>query len=130
MPNQFAAAAVIYARDMLRISKFYEAIASLVVTEAEAGHVVLEANGFQLSVVAIPAHIAASVEIAEPPVRREGSPIKLIYFVASIAAAREQVAKLGGQLNSVTYEWQFQGTRVCDGHDPEGNVFQLRENSF
>lgn len=114
---------------MLRISKFYETIASFAVVEAEAGHVVLEARGFQLSVVAVPVHIAAAIEVADPPVRREGSPVKLVYFVPSITTAREQVGALGGQLNSTAHEWQFQGNRVCDGHDPEGNMFQLREAS-
>jgi len=37
------------------------------------------------------------------------------------------VAMLGGQLNSTAREWKFRDTRVCDGHDPEGNMFQLRE---
>ena len=87
MSKQVAAAAVIYAKDMLRVSKFYEAIAGLAVTEAEAGHVVLEANGFQLTVVAIPAHVAASVEVSDPPLPREGTPIKLVHFAPSISAA-------------------------------------------
>lgn len=130
MPKQVAAAAVIYAKDMLRVSKFYEAVAGLAVTEAEAGHVVLEANGFQLTVVAIPAQVAASVEVADPPLRREGTPVKLVHFAPNISAAREQVAKLGGLLDSSEREWLFQNTRVCDGHDPEGNVFQLRENAL
>ena len=126
MPN-LVAAAVIYAKDMLRISKFYETIADFAVVEAGAGHVVLEANGFQLAVVAIPTHIASAVEVADPPARREGSPVKLVYFVPGITAARERVAMLGGQLNSTAREWKFRDTRVCDGHDPEGNMFQLRE---
>jgi hypothetical protein len=24
-------------------------------------------------------------------------------------------------------EWEFEGAKVCDGYDPEGNVFQLRQ---
>jgi predicted enzyme related to lactoylglutathione lyase len=78
--------------------------------------------------VAIPANIAATVKVSDPPTRREGSPIKLVHFVQSIAAARKQTTELGGHLNSAAREWKFQGVRVCDGHDPEGNVFQLREN--
>ena len=89
MPKQVAAAAVIYAEDALRVSKFCEAIAGLAVTEEAAGHVVLEANGFQLTVVAMPAHIAAGVDVADPPHRREGTPIKLVHFASSISATRE-----------------------------------------
>jgi hypothetical protein len=30
-------------------------------------------------------------------------------------------------MNAVEREWEFEGAKVCDGHDPEGNVFQLRQ---
>jgi hypothetical protein len=26
--------------------------------------------------------------------------------------------------------WEFQGSRVCDGQDPEGNVVQFRESTL
>jgi hypothetical protein len=29
--------------------------------------------------------------------------------------------------NAVEREWEFEGAKVCDGHDPEGNVFQIRQ---
>lgn len=35
-------------------------------------------------------------------------------------------ARLGGELNPPDQEWQLGTTRICDGHDPEGNVFQVR----
>ena len=41
--------------------------------------------------------------------------------------ARSLVVELGGGLNGPESEWRFQDCRVCDGHDPEGNVIQLRE---
>jgi len=47
--------------------------------------------------------------------------------VPSIAASRETAAKLGGELNPPEREWEFDQAKVCDGHDPEGNVFQLRQ---
>ena len=128
MPDHFAAA-VIYVKDLASTCRFYETIAGLAVTEAETGHIVLEADGFQLTLVAMPAHLAAAIEIAAPPRRREGTPVKLVFFVANMAMARDQVATLGGQLNPAGREWTFQGFRVCDGHDVEGNVFQLREKS-
>jgi hypothetical protein len=30
-------------------------------------------------------------------------------------------------LNPIEREWAFQGARICDGVDPEGNVFQVRQ---
>jgi predicted enzyme related to lactoylglutathione lyase len=74
-----------------------------------------------------PARIAEQIQIASPPVRREDTAVKLWFAVPSLAAARSLVARLGGELNGPEREWQFEGDRVCDGHDPEGNVFQLRE---
>lgn len=121
------AAAVIYAKDLARLRRFYEGLAGLVITEQGEGYVVLEATGFQLSLVAMPEYIAAATQIAEPPRRREQVPVKLVYFVPSLDVLREQIPALGGGLNPVEREWLFQGARVCDGHDPEGNIFQLRE---
>ena len=35
-------------------------------------------------------------------------------------------ARLGGELNPPDREWQLGSERICDGVDPEGNVFQVR----
>ena len=34
---------------------------------------------------------------------------------------------LGGLVDPPEREWTAGGLRACDGHDPEGNVLQLRE---
>ena len=96
---------------------------------AEADHFVLESRALQLVVVAIPERIAASIELAVPPIRRFDTPIKLVFTVADLGAARAAAKSLGGELNPPDNEWQFQGFRVCDGHDPEGNVVQFREHA-
>ena len=127
MSDQPNAGAVIYARDLARVSAFYAAMLGFQVTHSEPDFVVLESPAFQVVVVAIPAHIADSIDVAEPPVRRSDTPIKLVFPVASIDAARATATSCGGQLGPPEHEWQFQGFRVCDGHDPEGNVVQFRE---
>ncbi len=33
----------------------------------------------------------------------------------------------GGEVFPPEREWNFQGYRVCDGMDPEGNVVQFRQ---
>ncbi|MEO8505439.1 MAG: VOC family protein [Acidobacteriota bacterium] len=123
--SQFAA--VLYAKDLVRVAAFYAEVIGLAVIERRAGHVVLESPTFQLVIVAVPPRIGAGIEIADPPTRREENPIKLVFFVPSLAESRPQVSSLGGELNPLEREWSFQGARVCDGHDPEGNVFQLRQ---
>jgi predicted enzyme related to lactoylglutathione lyase len=119
--------AVLYARDLDRVCAFYAAVTDLSVVAVEPDHVVLEGGGFQLVVVAIPARLSAQIEIATPPLRREDTPIKLVFVVQSIAAARSVAPVHGGELNPADMEWDLHDGRVCDGHDPEGNVIQLRE---
>lgn len=125
MSNRIAA--VVYAKDLVRVSAFYATVAGLAVAERDDDFVVLESPGCQLVVVAIPPHIAADIRLASPPVRREDAAVKLAFVVPSIDAARPAVAGLGGELDPPEREWRFRGCRVCDGHDPEGNVIQLRE---
>ena len=121
------AAAVVYAKNLKRIAEFYEKVASLSLKRAADDHIVLVSESFQLVVVQIPTHLAESIEIEEPPVRRTRNPIKLVFFVEDIAAARAAANAESGAVNAPDDEWLFEGNRVCDGHDSEGNVFQLRQ---
>jgi predicted enzyme related to lactoylglutathione lyase len=121
-----AAAAVIYARDAARVARFYRDVCALAVVDEAADHLVLESRAFQLVVLAAPAAYTRDVAIASPPVVREQTPIKLVFVVADIPAARAAAAAAGGAVKPAAAEWAFQGHTVCDGHDPEGNVFQLR----
>ena len=130
MPHQPSAGAVVFAKDLARVAKFYEEVLSMAVVHSEQDHVVLESLAYQLVIHAIPKKIAASIEISVPPERRTETPIKLFFLVPSIAEARAKAAALGGELNPMEGEWEARGFRACDGHDPEGNVVQLRENAL
>jgi predicted enzyme related to lactoylglutathione lyase len=127
MFDQPLSGAVVYAKDLGRVSAFYAGVLGFRVAHSEGGYVVLESPAFQLVIVAIPEHIAETIDLAEPPVPRTDTPIKLVFPVASIEAARAAAASRGGELNPPEREWQFHGFRVCDGRDPEGNVVQFRE---
>jgi predicted enzyme related to lactoylglutathione lyase len=120
--------AVVFAKDLQRVAKFYEEVVLLTVTHSERDHVVLESAAIQLVVHAIPQQIAKSISITEPPTVREETPIKLFFPVPSLAEARARASALGGQLNPSQKEWEARGFRACDGYDPEGNVVQLRQN--
>jgi len=120
---------VIYVKNLISVSKFYGEVAGLDKTHVESDHVVLESATLQLVVLSIPKDIAALITIETPPARRTEAPIKLVFSVPDLAASRETVAKFGGELNPPEREWKFQQFIVCDGHDPEGNVFQLRANA-
>jgi predicted enzyme related to lactoylglutathione lyase len=51
--------------------------------------------------------------------------VRLNFAVADLDAAREELASRGVELSVVREP--IPGVRVCDGTDPEGNVFSLEE---
>jgi len=95
--------------------------------QTQEGFAVLGRPPSQLVIVRIPPAIADTIRTARPPVPREDTPIKLVFAVDDIARARARASDLGGAVKPAEREWQFDGATVCDGHDPEGNVFQLRQ---
>lgn len=127
MPTRPKPSAVIFAKGMTALANFYQQVAEMSEVHRDPDHIVLDDAGFQLVIHAIPAQIAEQIQIAVPPQIRDETPIKLCLPVASLAQARQLAAQLGGQLGATDKEWAAGGFRACDGHDPEGNVFQLRE---
>jgi predicted enzyme related to lactoylglutathione lyase len=125
--REIAAGAVVYAKDLRRVAAFYEHAIDLTVTRREPTFVPLRCAGFELVVHAIPADIAASITLTDPPQRREDGAVKLVLPVSSIAAARAGAQRYGGKIDAPGCEWEFNGARLCNGHDPEGNVIQVRE---
>ena len=125
MTPAFRGGAVVYACDLDRVGAFYAAIADLSVVSRASDHILLECDGFRITVVAIPDAIASTIVIDDPPVRRDDTALKLSFPVADIAAARAAAAVHGGVVDPPEREWEFRGERVCDGHDPEGNVIQV-----
>lgn len=126
MQAEFSAGTVLYAKDLASLSQFYATLLAWPVVERDIDFVLLQSAQVQLAIVAMPAAIAAQVVIATPPVRREDTPIKPCFAVPDLQAARECARQMGGAVYEPVREWVFQGYRVCDGYDPEGNIFQLR----
>lgn len=126
--GRIAAGVVIYARDLDRLAAFYAKVFGLDEVQREPGFAVFERDTFQFVVVAVPPQVAARIAIADPPRRRVDTPVKPVFVVRGIETVRGAVAELGGRLDPAAEAWQFGTWRVLDGHDPEGNVFQLRES--
>ena len=129
MTEHTVAAAVVYAKDVSRLSTFYTRVAGLSLAHAEGGFHTLESPALQLFVVAMHGDIAARVHVSQPPARRENTALKFVFPVESLGDARRVAAEHGGALKPAEAEWAFGGHRYCDGHDTEGNVFQLRERA-
>lgn len=127
MPQPARAGLFIYAKDLERVARFYEAIAGMRRLRSDAELVVLDNADIQLLVHLIPAQFAAKVLIATPPQRREQTALKFFLTVPGLASARELAASLGGEV--FMEGWQGPGFTACNAMDPEGNVFQAREFS-
>ena len=121
------ASATLYAVDVPRVAAFYVAVLGMKRHPAEDGFCTLHSAVLELHVIAVPAAIAATITLTEPPQLREDTPIKLGFAVRSIAAARGAAPAYGGAVEAVEREWEWEGVRRCDGHDPEGNVVALLE---
>lgn len=118
---------VVYAKDLKAVSTFYKVLLGLSESEDGAGFKVLNGPGMELSVVGIPEALASSIRISSPPAAREETPLKCSFLVASLSHAVEKARAAGGSFKPLESAWSWRGMRHLDGHDPEGNVFQLRE---
>lgn len=121
--------AVVFVANVAKMTQFYQELASMTIVHGDNDHTVLEVEGFQLVIHAL----RGEPEVVPRPTGqirvREDSYIKVCLPVASIDAARSTGAALGGSIKPSTAEWESPSRRfrACDGHDPEGNVFQVRE---
>lgn len=125
MAGPARAGVLIYAKDLLRLSRFYQRLLGMHVVHEGPEHHVIESDDMQLIVHAIPAHIAKDIHIATPPVPREEQAIKPFFTVASLAAAAGVLGEFGCEL--VGPEYPGPGIRTRNAFDPEGNIIHLRE---
>lgn len=119
---------VVYAKSKSRVSAFYQRTLGLKVVEDAPSHDLLRGPGIEVVIHAIPRKYAAGITISKPPEVREETPLKPVFFVNSLDAVRAAALATGGALQPSTNAWQYDGTIVLDGHDPEGNVVQFRQD--
>jgi predicted enzyme related to lactoylglutathione lyase len=124
-----SAGAVLYAADAARISAFYSALIGFQILHADDEYVLLRSDTYELVVLTTRESRAAGATLTQPPQPRTGTAIKPVFFVPDLSSARALAGQLGGGLDAATDEWRFGGCIVCDGFDPEGNVFQLRQSA-
>lgn len=117
--------AVLFAHSVERVASFYSAALGLTEANRDTDHILLESPGFQLVVHRIPGTGAPAADMASATSRRAAA-FKPVFFVPDIARLRVAVEKQGGVMEPPDKEWFFDGARVCDALDPEGNVIQFR----
>ncbi|MGU3625617.1 VOC family protein [Comamonas sp. C24C] len=125
MPGPAAAGVLIYAKDFQALARFYEQVLDMQRLHEDEHIIVLESAALQLLIHALPAEIAARVQVGKPPQRRADVALKFFVTVPAIAEAASVAQALGGQV--FDERWQGLGFAVCNAMDSEGNVFQLRE---
>ncbi|MBC3874701.1 VOC family protein [Undibacterium flavidum] len=117
---------VLFVSDVPRMTAFYSTVAAMKILHEEPSYAILGIDGFELVIHALYGEPSPQNSTAVTVVVREDSYTKLCLPVANISIARAQADQLGGAIKSSAHEWVARGIRACDGHDPEGNVFQVR----
>ena len=113
------ATALIFAKDIDRLIAFYRDGLGLRLLDRSSGWARFDAGGTSLALHAIPAEIAARIEMTDPPRARSDMPIKLVFETDNVTTALAHLEAHG----AVMFEPRSETS--CDGLDPEGNVFQI-----
>lgn len=118
----------LYAKDLEAIARFYESLIDMRRLHATPEIVVLQSEHLQLVVHAIPDHIAATIHIQSPPEKRTESALKFFFTVPKLSTATVLATALGGEV--MAERWAGPGFIAANASDPEGNIFQIREQTF
>ena len=117
----------LYAANLDRLTGFYKAVIGMTEAHRTDQMVVLRSPDLQLIVQTMPAQVAAQVEITAPPRLRDSAAMKFFCTVPSLSTAEASAQALGGQV--LPEQWRGPGFVVRNACDPEGNIFQVRENA-
>jgi GNAT superfamily N-acetyltransferase len=118
---------VVFAKDTHRVARFYQQTLGLQVVACDPHHILLRGPQHELVIHAIPAAVASSIHVAQPPQPRDETPLKPSFVVASLADVRAAVQATGGFLKPDAGAWRIRGCVVLDGWDPEGNIVQFKQ---
>ncbi len=111
---------ILYVQDVDRLASFYCEAFHLGIAEAIAGEwAVLRAGGCELAL-----HRVGVAYRRKPGVGESKSNVKLVFAIdGPLADMREKLLQRGVAMGEIK---AYAGTGpLCDGRDPEGNVFQL-----
>ena len=115
---------IVFAKDMVKMRAFYaDALGLKLVDDSQADEWVrFDAGGAWFAVHALPAAAAKKIAITDPPRRRADTAIKYTFHVVDVEATRTRLLDQGGHMFDLKH---FGDRTLCDGMDPEGNVFQI-----
>ncbi len=115
---------ILFAKDMPRMHAFYRDVIGLTpVDEIEPLEwVQFDCEGTFFALHAMSAEAAARVTIDDPPRVRTDTPMKFAFHADDVDATARQLRERGAAMRDVR---RFGTVVLCDGVDPEGNLFQL-----
>ena len=122
-----AVRAVLFVKELERVTAFYVGALGMASLSGDQDHAVLECDGFELVVHRIPKPIAETIVLTQPPVRRVWGAIRLDFPVPSISDARRLARSLAGDIDDAPPAWADPKENFFFGHDPEGNQFGVSE---
>lgn len=121
MPSIRLGATILFAKDLQTMAEFYHEALGLPVIAAPTapGWLELDAGSVRLALHAIPPRMARQIEITHPPRAREEGPMKLVFEVDDLEGMRRRLIHYGATM------FEPKSSGICEGLDPEGNVFSL-----
>jgi hypothetical protein len=113
---------VIYASSIEKLAIFYAHVFDLQMIESDHSYALLVGGDFEL--------VLLETEVSKKGLNvfeaRENTALKPTFFVdVPFEVISERIKKKGGVVFPPK-NWTFGGRQVCDAHDCEGNIFQLR----
>ena len=113
---------VIYASSVEQLMAFYAQVFELDIIESDNTYALLNKGSFEL--VILETEISKNVKNTYKP--RENTPLKPVFFIdSSLSDISGKIKEKEGFVYSPK-NWEFGNRQVCDAHDCEGNIFQLR----
>ena len=125
MDNLVLGRVMLYAKDLKKMTAFYRDVLGFGVVPSRydpTEFVVLDAGSAQLCLHQIPEVIARTITITDPPEPRYKVPVKIMFVIEDVEGMRDRLIARGVQMGSLQ---NFPPLIYCDGHDPEGNIFQI-----
>ena len=115
---------ILFVQDVGRLATFYQEMFGLTLIEEIKGEwAVLDAGPCQLALH----RVGEAYRVADPASWEVESNIKLVMTVdRPLADVRAELTAQGVRMGPIKSYPPLTG-RLCDGRDPEGNVFQLAE---
>jgi len=110
---------IIFVGDVQKCASFYcEVFGFKPLPGGDAGWTELETGGCRLAFHKVGGPKGKS----DAPTGGPDNPHKIVFFVEDVPAMREAIIARGVKMGKI---YNFESITFCDGHDPEGHVFQI-----